>query len=141
SPRCFGPRRVHPAPRAWACRRPRPAAGGERVSRRWRHSVGFLVVAAGVLLRGWGVYAGIQGRRGADAALSRVTKEAATPTVSVVYPSTSAATDELVLPGTARAFTDAPIYARASGYLKKWHVDIGSPRDTGRAPPARGTPH
>jgi hypothetical protein len=81
------------------------------MSRRWRHSVGFLVVAAGVLLLGLGVYAGIQGRRGADAALSRVTKEAATPTVSVVYPSTSAATDELVLPGTARAFTDAPIYA------------------------------
>jgi len=96
------------------------------MSLRWRHSVGFWVVAAGVLLLGLGVYAGIQGRRGADAALNRATKEAATPTVAVVYPTTSAPTDELVLPGTARAFTDAPIYARASGYLTRWHVDIGS---------------
>ena len=44
----------------------------------------------------------------------------------VVHPTASDATDELVLPGNARAFTDAPIYARASGYLKKWYVDIGS---------------
>lgn len=96
------------------------------MSRRWRHSVGFWVVAGGALLLGIGVYAGVQGRRGADAALSRATKEAATPTVAVVYPTASAPSDELVLPGTARAFTDAPIYARASGYLKRWHVDIGS---------------
>jgi RND family efflux transporter MFP subunit len=96
------------------------------VSRSWRHSPGFWVVAGAALLLGIGIYAGIQGRRGADAALTRATKEAATPIVAVVRPTASAATDELVLPGTARAFTDAPIYARASGYLKKWHVDIGS---------------
>jgi RND family efflux transporter MFP subunit len=96
------------------------------MSWRWRHSVGFWVIAAGVLLLGLGIYAGVQGRSGADAALNRATKEAATPTVAVTYPTTSAPTDELVLPGTARAFTDAPIYARASGYLKRWHVDIGS---------------
>ena len=46
--------------------------------------------------------------------------------MQVVHPSASDATDELVLPGNARAFTDAPIYARASGYLKKLNVDIGS---------------
>jgi RND family efflux transporter MFP subunit len=72
------------------------------------------------------IYAGLHGRRGADAALKRATEAAATPTVAVVNPSASSPTDELVLPGTARAFTDAPIYARASGYLKKWYVDIGS---------------
>ena len=56
----------------------------------------------------------------------RATQEAAVPTVAVTYPSASAPSDELVLPGTARAFTDAPIYARANGYLKKWYVDIGA---------------
>jgi multidrug efflux pump subunit AcrA (membrane-fusion protein) len=96
------------------------------MSRRWRHSMGFWVVAAAALLLGGGVYAGIHGRRGADAALNRATKEAATPTVAVVYPTAAATTDELVLPGTARAFTDAVIYARASGYLKKRYVDIGT---------------
>jgi RND family efflux transporter MFP subunit len=72
------------------------------------------------------IYAGLHDRRGADAALSRATQEAAVPTVAVIYPSASSPSDELVLPGTARAFTDAPIYARASGYLKKWHADIGA---------------
>jgi RND family efflux transporter, MFP subunit len=31
-----------------------------------------------------------------------------------------------VLPGNVQAFTDAPIYARTSGYLKKWYADIGA---------------
>jgi len=73
-----------------------------------------------------GIYAGLNGRRGADAALKRATEAAAVPTVAVVSPSTSAPSDELVLPGTARAYTDAPIYARSNGYLKKWYVDIGT---------------
>jgi RND family efflux transporter MFP subunit len=72
------------------------------------------------------IYAGLHDRRGADAALNRATREAAVPTVAVIHPSASSPSDELVLPGTARAFTDAPIYARASGYLKKWHADIGA---------------
>jgi RND family efflux transporter MFP subunit len=79
------------------------------------------------LVLGLAIYAGLQGRHGADAALKRATEEAAIPTVAVVRPSTaSSASDELVLPGTARAFTDAPIYARANGYLKKWYADIGA---------------
>lgn len=91
-----------------------------------RGSRGLWILLAGTLALGLAIYVGLHGRQGADAALKRATEEAATPTVSVVHPAASAATDELVLPGNARAFTDAPIYARASGYLKKWHADIGS---------------
>ncbi len=29
-------------------------------------------------------------------------------------------------PGNVQAFTDAPIYARTSGYLKRWYADIGA---------------
>ena len=29
-------------------------------------------------------------------------------------------------PGTTQAFTDAPIFARTSGYLKRWYFDIGA---------------
>ena len=79
-----------------------------------------------MLVLGGAIYAGLHGRRGADAALKRMTEEAAVPTVAVVYPGATAGNDELVLPGTARAFTDAVIYARASGYLKKRYVDIGT---------------
>ena len=87
---------------------------------------GLVIVLAGALVLGIAIYLGLHERRGADAALKRATEEAATATVQVVHPTASDATDELVLPGNARAFTDAPIYARASGYLKKLNVDIGS---------------
>jgi RND family efflux transporter MFP subunit len=34
--------------------------------------------------------------------------------------------NEVVLPGNIQAFIDSPIFARASGYLKKWNADIGA---------------
>jgi RND family efflux transporter MFP subunit len=34
--------------------------------------------------------------------------------------------NEVVLPGNIQAFIDSPIYARASGYLKRWSGDIGA---------------
>ena len=37
-----------------------------------------------------------------------------------------------MLPGNIQAFTDAPIYARSSGYLKQWNVDIGGHVKTGQ---------
>jgi RND family efflux transporter MFP subunit len=89
-------------------------------------SRGLWMLAGGALALALAIYAGLHGRQGADAALKRATEEAATPTVTVVHPAASSPTDELVLPGNARAFTDAPIYARASGYLKKWYADIGA---------------
>jgi RND family efflux transporter MFP subunit len=91
-----------------------------------RGSRGVWLLALGAVALGLAIYAGLHDRRGADAALQRATREAAVPTVAVIHPSASSPSDELVLPGTARAFIDAPIYARASGYLKKWYADIGA---------------
>ncbi len=36
------------------------------------------------------------------------------------------------MPGNVQANTDAPIYARTSGYLKRWLVDIGTPVKAGQ---------
>ena len=58
--------------------------------------------------------------------LAKVTDANATPTVSVVHPTLSGAGSDLSLPGNTQAFDDTPIYARTSGYLKKWFVDIGA---------------
>ncbi|MBV8224960.1 MAG: efflux RND transporter periplasmic adaptor subunit [Verrucomicrobia bacterium] len=33
---------------------------------------------------------------------------------------------QLQLPGQAMPFTDSPIFAQTSGYLKKWYFDIGA---------------
>jgi multidrug efflux pump subunit AcrA (membrane-fusion protein) len=45
-------------------------------------------------------------------------------TVSVVHPETVPSTTVLNLPGQLQAYTDAPIFAQTSGYLKAWHFDI-----------------
>jgi RND family efflux transporter MFP subunit len=44
----------------------------------------------------------------------------------VVHPKLGAPTEELVLPGNMEPFTDAPIYARTNGYVRRWYVDIGA---------------
>jgi RND family efflux transporter MFP subunit len=69
---------------------------------------------------------GFISRKKAEADLKQVTAAAAIATVNVVYPKAGAPTDEIVLPGNTQAFTDAPIFARTNGYVKSWHVDIGT---------------
>jgi RND family efflux transporter MFP subunit len=58
--------------------------------------------------------------------LVRTTLEAAVPSVTVIHPQAGAANEEIVLPGYTQAYTDTPIYARTSGYLKAWYFDIGA---------------
>ena len=91
--------------------------------------VGFVFISMTILVVaaiGWFIYRGITTRVSAAAALERETRRAAVLTVSVVQPVISGASQELVLPGNTQALIDAPIYARTSGYLKRWYADIGT---------------
>jgi len=78
------------------------------------------------LVLGYVIYSGIKARAEASTNLQAETQRAAIPTVSVTYPKENAPTEEVVLPGNTQAFTDTPIYARTSGYLQRWYVDIGA---------------
>ena len=78
-----------------------------------------LIVAGAV------VYRGITTRVRAAAEVKADTRDLAVPAVSLAQPKRSAPQEEIVLPGNIQAFIDAPIYARTSGYLKRWYVDIG----------------
>lgn len=69
---------------------------------------------------------GIISRTAAEHSLEKATTVSAIPTVETVHPSSSKLSDEIALPGNTQAFTDTPIYARTSGYLKKWYFDIGA---------------
>jgi len=69
---------------------------------------------------------GFLSRTKAAADLQQATAATAIATVNVVYPTTGAPTDDIVLPGNTQAFTDAPIFARTNGYVKSWHADIGT---------------
>ena len=59
-----------------------------------------------------------------SANLKAETTATATPSVMVFQPQT-AASGKLVLPGRVQAWSEAPVYARTSGYLKQWYADIG----------------
>ncbi len=69
---------------------------------------------------------GILGRRHAAAKLADYTGTMAAPPVSLVDPQMEKDAREIVLPGNMQAFTQAPIYARTTGYVKAWYHDIGS---------------
>jgi RND family efflux transporter MFP subunit len=69
---------------------------------------------------------GISSRRQANAQLALETRELAVPIVMVMHPKPGAPQQEIVLPGDIQPFTDAPIYARTNGYLKRWYADIGT---------------
>jgi RND family efflux transporter MFP subunit len=59
-------------------------------------------------------------------ALADTTEKLAVPTVSVIHPTPEAGQEDLVLPSTLQAYVESPIYARTTGYLKKWYYDIGT---------------
>lgn len=59
-------------------------------------------------------------------ALEAGTAERATQYVKTALPQTARSGQTLALPGTLQGFTQSPISARASGYLKRWTRDIGS---------------
>src|SRR5262249_59593759 len=54
------------------------------------------------------------------------TETLAIPTVSVIHAVAANGKEDLVLPGTMQAYVESPIYARTSGYVKKWYHDIGT---------------
>jgi RND family efflux transporter MFP subunit len=85
-----------------------------------------IVAAATIAALALLIYSGIHSRAVAEARLTQRTQETAIPTVAVIFPKEGAPTQEIVLPGNTHAFSDAPIYARTSGYLKRWYFDIGA---------------
>jgi RND family efflux transporter MFP subunit len=72
------------------------------------------------------IFAGILSRLNAEKKLEGTVKANAIPVVTVIHPEATSKAQEIELPGTTQAFTEAPIYARTSGYLKKWYLDIGA---------------
>jgi RND family efflux transporter MFP subunit len=86
--------------------------------------VAALVAGGGMLA--YAIHGGITTRVAAESSLARRTEEAAVPIVNVIHPKEGAPLEELVLPGNTQAFSDTPIFARTSGYLKRWYFDIGA---------------
>lgn len=106
---------------------PKPAGEPTRTARRSRGPLVFALGGA-VCLAVLGIASRVRDR----SALRDRTLEAAVPVVSVVTPTRSETGFEILLPGNVQAYTEAPIYARTSGYVKAWYVDIGGAVRKGR---------
>jgi len=91
-----------------------------------RMAVRLAILVVAVLLAAVVVMSGIRTRVKTAAEVKQQTLDLAVPVVSVIHPKHGAMRDEIILPGNIQAYTDSPIYARASGYLKAWHTDIGA---------------
>jgi RND family efflux transporter MFP subunit len=72
------------------------------------------------------VYSGIQSRIDAEKGLEKGVTLSSAAVVNVVHPIRGSDDQAIALPGNTQAFTEAPIYARTSGYLKQWYFDIGA---------------
>jgi RND family efflux transporter MFP subunit len=69
---------------------------------------------------------GVVARERALAALARVSNEQAIVPVQIISPQRGPATRPLVLPGTVRAWYEAPIFAQVVGYVQGWNADYGA---------------
>jgi RND family efflux transporter MFP subunit len=90
------------------------------------------VLCIALLIVGAVVVLGIHSRISAASVVRQKTLEQAIPSVSVIHPKRGELKEEISLPGNIQAFVDAPVYARTSGYLKKWYTDIGTRVKTGQ---------
>jgi membrane fusion protein, multidrug efflux system len=80
-------------------------------------------IATGIVIIGLAI--GFVPRWFAHRALAAEEKADALPVVSVISPTVSQPDLSTPLPAEVRPFVQAPIFARASGYLKNWYADIG----------------
>jgi RND family efflux transporter MFP subunit len=90
--------------------------------------VGAVLGIAALIILVWAAFSDHR----AAAKLKETTEASAVVTVATTRPASQAGTSELILPGNIQANYEAPIYARTSGYLKRWLVDIGTPVKAGQ---------
>src|SRR6201994_338419 len=90
-----------------------------------KKGVKILFCAGGALFLGLAIL-GIYSRNARTLEVQQLTDKAARTIVHVVNPIGASEAISLQLPGQTMPYTDAPIYAQTSGYLKKWYFEIGA---------------
>jgi len=84
------------------------------------------IIAIVTACTAFAIISGLHSRVKAETRLRQSAQASAISYVDVVSPKANADADEIALPGSTSAFNDTPIYARTSGYIKHWYVDIGA---------------
>lgn len=91
-----------------------------------------MVMVVALVLAGLAVVAGLIPRWRARVALNESTQALAIPTVAVVGLSNAAAPAPLLLSAELRPYLEAPIHPRATGYVRRWLVDLGTHVEAGQ---------
>jgi RND family efflux transporter MFP subunit len=107
---------------------PDPSALTPAVSRRGLYVLGLSALVIGAVI----VIFGVTTRKVADAKLQEWTEKQAVPVVGIASPGTHGKKTTFSLPGRLEAYIQAQMYARVTGYVKKWDVDIGTPVKSGQ---------
>ncbi|WP_115477085.1 efflux RND transporter periplasmic adaptor subunit [Dyella psychrodurans] len=89
------------------------------------HGARLILIGLGVVLVGLGAF-GIIKRVHARHELTEATDRNAIASVATLSPKSAPNQQDLTLPGTVASWQDAQIYARTTGYVAKWYVDIGA---------------
>lgn len=79
-----------------------------------------------LVLLGVGVYAGMSPRISQRKAVEEETKELALRTFATVNPAPGKPPEQVTLSAELKPIIETPVYARASGYVRKWYVDLGA---------------
>jgi RND family efflux transporter MFP subunit len=94
-------------------------------TRKLGHGPIIAVIVVAVLI-GALVAVGIHSRARAEETLVENTQQNSILAVAVTTPRPGAGPLEITLPANTEAYIDTPIYARTSGYLRRWYADIGT---------------
>ncbi len=94
-------------------------------SPRQPHRVRLVLLVLGIVLVLLAAY-GIVQRMHARGELREDTDREATPSVNTIQAQPAPDDQALGLPGTVQSWQDAQVYARTTGYVRKWLVDIGT---------------
>ena len=102
-----------------------PSRSSGKAESEIRKGFKFFFLAGGALFIGVAIL-GIYSRNAWTLEVQQVTDKAARTIVHVVHPTRGIDSISVELPGQTMPYTDAPIFAQTSGYLKKWYFDIGA---------------
>jgi len=103
---------------------------------RRRRLYGLAALGIILCLAAWGIVSRLSAREALGATSARL----ATLTVRTIKPKADSTAEQLVLPGSVRAYNEAQIFARTNGYLKRWYTDIGTRVNEGQVMAEIDTP-
>jgi RND family efflux transporter MFP subunit len=101
-----------------------------------------VISIVGVLLLGAAFLLGYVPRREARAALvgSTAAAQEAAPRIEVISPKVGASSRSMRLPGSVQPLQETTLYARASGFVRRWNADMGDKVKAGQVLATIDTP-